>query len=150
MCHKERVPAFIGSQGVGKWEGAFPISRQTHRYQRPNLPHSHGSPETTQTPHFHNHSARLSRKQQTTPQKACLTHHTQRLPTLLIKSHRTYPIRGWQQVVVFSCFTRSVNIKRSNGSHKYVCVNRKKQKERRTRATLDACKPFRLFWPTPV
>ncbi len=62
MSHKETLAAFIGSEGVGKGRGAFPISRQSRRYQQPNLPHSYGSPETTQTPHFQNRSARLNEK----------------------------------------------------------------------------------------
>lgn len=83
----------------------------THCYQQPNLPHSYGSPETTQTPHFHNHSARLNRKQEnkknwpvaTTPQRACLTHHTHSVCLRCLFSHTTCTRAGNKSC--FSFFT---------------------------------------------
>lgn len=85
MSHEETLAAFMRSEGVGNGGGgAFPISMQTHRYQQPNLPHSHGSLESTQTPHFHNRNGRLSRKQQnkklarTFSQRVSHELHTQR------------------------------------------------------------------------
>ena len=42
MSHEETLAAFIGSEGVGngreEGRGAFPISRQTHRYRQPKPP----------------------------------------------------------------------------------------------------------------
>lgn len=62
MSQKETLVLFTGCEGVGNRERGI-SDKQTADpplYQLPYLPHSHGSRETTQTPHFHNRRATLN------------------------------------------------------------------------------------------